>query len=114
MLAPTGNASLDVLVGDINNVFAPFQNLSDPEATSLDKASDIVNGILGAVMAPLTLLNDGFALATAGIADLFPPFPAATLGMVHLGIPHLHTHPPALPIPCPALDRWRSQVACPS
>jgi RHS repeat-associated protein len=102
VLAPTGNASLDVLVGDLNDVFAPFQNLSDPDATGLDKASDIVNGILGAVMAPVTLLNDGFALATAGIAKLFPPLPAATLGMFHLGIPHLHTHPPAMPVPLPS------------
>jgi RHS repeat-associated protein len=103
LLAPTGNASLDVLIGDINDIAAPFQNLSDPEATGLDKASDIVNGILGVIQAPVTLLNDGFALATAGIAKLFPPLPAATLGMFHLGIPHLHTHPPAMPVPLPSL-----------
>src|SRR5262249_5598230 len=36
------------------------------------------------------------------IAKLFPPLPAATLAMPHLGIPHLHDHPPALPIPLPS------------
>ncbi|WP_437577381.1 RHS repeat-associated core domain-containing protein [Sorangium sp. So ce887] len=102
LIAPTGNAPLDVLVGDINNAAAPFQSLSDPEASDLDKANAVIGGTLSAVMTPITLMNDGFALATRDIAKLFPPLPAATLGMLHLGIPHMHTHPPAMPIPLPS------------
>lgn len=32
-----------------------------------------------------------------------PAMPAATLGMLHVGIPHLHAHPPAMPIPLPSI-----------
>ncbi|MGK4009198.1 PAAR domain-containing protein [Sorangium sp. So ce1036] len=103
LIAPTGSASLDVLVGDINDAAAPFQSLSDPEASALDKANAAIGGTLSAITTPLTLLNDGFALATRDVAKLFPAMPAATLGMLHLGIPHLHLHPPAMPIPLPSL-----------
>jgi RHS repeat-associated protein len=103
VLAPTGDASLDVLVGDLNDTFAPFQELGSPDASNLHKANALIGGIMGAIQAPVTLLNDGFALATAGIAKLFPPLPAATLGMLHLGFPHTHVHPPAMPIPLPSL-----------
>ncbi|WP_437755897.1 RHS repeat-associated core domain-containing protein [Sorangium sp. So ce1389] len=101
LIAPTGNATLDVLVGDINDTDAAFEPLSDPEATSLDKANAAIGGSLNAMMLPITLLNDGFALATRDIGKLIE-LPAATLGMLHLGIPHVHLHPPAMPIPLPS------------
>ncbi|XXT19766.1 RHS repeat-associated core domain-containing protein [Sorangium sp. So ce429] len=103
LIAPTGDASLDVLVGDINNAAAPFQSLSDPEASNLDKANAVIGGTLSAISMPMTLLDDGFALLTRDIANLLPAMPAATLGMLHLGTPHMHTHPPAMPIPLPSL-----------
>jgi RHS repeat-associated protein len=103
LIAPTGNASANVLVGDLDQVASPFQDLGANEGSPLDKANDVIGGILGAIQAPVTLLNDGFALATAGIAKLFPPMPAATLGMLHLGFPHIHDHPPAFPEPLPSL-----------
>ncbi|MGK3988993.1 RHS repeat-associated core domain-containing protein [Sorangium sp. So ce136] len=90
-----------MLAGDINDAHAAFQPLSDPEATSLDKANAAVGGTLNAMMLPITLLNDGFALATRDIGKLIE-LPAATLGMLHLGIPHVHLHPPAMPIPLPS------------
>ncbi|WP_437755896.1 RHS repeat-associated core domain-containing protein [Sorangium sp. So ce1389] len=101
LILPTGDASLDVLAGDINDAHAAFQPLSDPEATTLDKANAVVGGTLNAMMLPITLLNDGFALATRDIGKLIE-LPAATLGMLHLGIPHVHLHPPAMPIPLPS------------
>ncbi|WP_437317053.1 RHS repeat-associated core domain-containing protein [Sorangium sp. So ce385] len=101
LITPTGDASLDVLIGDINDAHAAFQPLSDPEATDLDKANAAIGGTLNAVMLPITLLNDGFALATRDIGKLIE-LPAATLGMLHLGIPHVHLHPPAMPIPLPS------------
>ncbi|WP_437655320.1 RHS repeat-associated core domain-containing protein [Sorangium sp. So ce1182] len=99
--SPTGNASLDVLAGDIKDAKAAFEPLSDPEATNLEKANAAIGGTLNAVMLPITLLNDGFALATRDIGKLIE-LPAATLGMLHLGIPHVHLHPPAMPIPLPS------------
>ncbi|WP_438007093.1 RHS repeat-associated core domain-containing protein [Sorangium sp. So ce321] len=101
LIKPTGDASLDVLAGDINDAHAAFQPLSDPEASTLDKANAAVGGTLNAMMLPITLLNDGFALATRDIGKLIE-LPAATLGMLHLGIPHVHLHPPAMPIPLPS------------
>ena len=73
-----------------------------------DKANAVISGTLGAIETPVTLLNDGFALLTHDIAKLFPALPAATLGMMHLGAPHTHTHPPSFippapPIPLPSL-----------
>src|SRR5262249_10700171 len=89
LIAPTGDATWDTLASDINQAAAPFQDLSSKDASDLDRANDVIGGIMGAIMTPLNLLNDGFALLTAPIAKLFPPLPAATLGMLHLGIPHL-------------------------
>lgn len=71
LLAPTGDAKLDVLVGDLNQTAAPFQELSNEDATDLDKANAVIGGTLNAVMTPVTLLNDGFALLTA---DIFMTF----------------------------------------
>lgn len=108
LIAPTGNAPLDVLAGDINKVASQYDVLTSNDASSLDKAKAGLDLVLGIVQTPVNLLNDGFALATAGIAKLFPALPAATLGMLHLGWPHVHMHPPtyippAIFIPLPSL-----------
>jgi uncharacterized Zn-binding protein involved in type VI secretion len=53
-------------------------------------------------MAPINLLNEGFATATASIAKALPSFPAATLLSLAVGIPHAHiAHPPSGPPPVP-------------
>ncbi|WP_437577373.1 RHS repeat-associated core domain-containing protein [Sorangium sp. So ce887] len=101
LIAPTGNATLGVLTGDINDAHAASQRLSDPKATDLDKANAVIGESLNAIMLPVTLLNDGFALATRDIGKLIE-LPAATLLTPHLGIPHVHLHPPAMPIPLPS------------
>jgi uncharacterized Zn-binding protein involved in type VI secretion len=60
----------------------------------------------------MSLLQDmadvGFANLTSSIAAVFPPFPAATLTMMYVGLPHAHSHPPSLippapPIPLPSI-----------
>ncbi|MBV8522276.1 MAG: PAAR domain-containing protein [Acetobacteraceae bacterium] len=59
-----------------------------------------VAGVLGTVQ---QALDTGFAELTAPIAALFPPLPAATLGMPYLGVPHIHEHPPSLIPPAPPI-----------
>ncbi|HEY0779264.1 MAG TPA: PAAR domain-containing protein [Gemmatirosa sp.] len=68
----------------------------------------VVGGVMGALGMPLDMMNTGFANLTAPLAALFPSFPAATLGMLYVGMPHTHVHPPSLippapPIPLPSL-----------
>lgn len=108
LIAPTGNTSVDVMADVINRAAAPFQDIPPPEEGHLKRANVIVNGILGAIQMPVDLLNAGFALATKDIAKVFPPMPAATLGMLHVGWPHGHTHPPSFippapPVPLPSM-----------
>lgn len=87
---------------DLEEIKEAFETLTSEDATPLAKADAALGGILGALQLPFTLANDHFALATEGLADLVPPQDAATLGTFHLGIPHMHTHPPAMPIPLPS------------
>jgi uncharacterized Zn-binding protein involved in type VI secretion len=80
-----------------------------------EKAAAVVRKtqqVAGTVMGATSLLQDmidvGFANLTAPIADLFPEFPAATLTMLYVGLPHAHSHPPSLippapPVPLPSL-----------
>lgn len=103
LIAPTGNTSVDVMADVINRAASPFQNIPPPEEGHLKRANVIVNGILGVIQAPVDLLNAGFALATKDIAKLFPPMPAATLGMLHIGWPHGHMHPPSFIPPAPPI-----------
>ena len=67
-----------------------------------------IGSVMGTIMAPIDMLNTGFASATNFIAQALPSFPAAFLGSLAVGIPHIHAHPPSLippapPIPLPAI-----------
>lgn len=102
------NAKLDAMASVINDTAAPFMTLPPPHQGAVGFASQALNGALGLVSAPATLLDTGFAMATAGIASYFPALPAATLGAPHLGPPHPHGHPPSLvppapPVPLPSI-----------
>ncbi|MCL2724321.1 MAG: PAAR domain-containing protein [Polyangiaceae bacterium] len=99
----SGNAVKDATADIVNSTAAPFQNLSNPNASVLDKASGVVGAVAGVASMPTKFLDDAFARATDRIAKALPSFPAATIGMVTIGIPHLHTHPPAMPIPLPGI-----------
>ncbi|WP_437738802.1 PAAR domain-containing protein [Sorangium sp. So ce1335] len=70
----------------------------------------VVGGAMTLFNMPLDLVNTGFAVATNFIADRVPPMPAATLGMLYIGFPHGHLHPPSftppvtpVPVPLPSL-----------
>jgi uncharacterized Zn-binding protein involved in type VI secretion len=64
--------------------------------------------VMGALSVPQDMLNVGFANLTAPIAAVFPSFPAATITMLYVGVPHAHSHPPSLippapPVPLPSI-----------
>ena len=103
MQKESGNAVTNAVADIVNQSAQPFQGLSNPDASKLEKASAVVNGVMGLAQAPTAFLDDAFARLTNPIAQVFPCFPAAVMGMPVLGIPHEHTHPPAFPIPLPAL-----------
>ncbi len=50
---------------------------------------------------PMDAINMGIATATAGISKALPSFPAATLGSLAIGCPHVHVPPtpPFFPLP---------------
>ena len=60
--------------------------------------SDAMNEVLELIGAPEALLNETFATATAGLAALVPPLPAATMLSPHFGV-HGHVHLPFSPLP---------------
>jgi uncharacterized Zn-binding protein involved in type VI secretion len=63
-----------------------------------------INNVLSVVNKPVDLLNTGFAKATNFIANAMPPFPAATMYSMALGVPHAHVlHPPSGPLPLPPI-----------
>jgi len=67
-----------------------------------------IGSVMNTVMTPVNMLNEGFATATNFIAQALPSFPAAFLGSLVIGIPHIHAHPPSLippapPVPLPAI-----------
>jgi uncharacterized Zn-binding protein involved in type VI secretion len=68
----------------------------------------VVGSVMGALSVPGDMLNAGFANLTGPIAKILPSFPAATITMLYVGMPHTHSHPPSLvppapPIPMPSL-----------
>jgi uncharacterized Zn-binding protein involved in type VI secretion len=72
------------------------------------RVQGVVGGVMGALSVPGDMLNAGFANLSAPLAKLLPAFPAATIGMLYVGLPHTHNHPPSLippapPIPLPSL-----------
>ena len=103
------NAAADV----VNRIAAPFQTLGDPKVTAFEKAQRVVAAAASLPKAPVEFMNNAFARATDGIAKMLPSYPAA-LAMVSpvAGIPHVHTHPPAMPNPLPAIGQIIT--GCPS
>ncbi len=86
----------------------PSQTPAQHTVAAVRAFQGVVGGVMGALAMPLDMMNAGFANLTAPLAALFPSFPAATLGMLYVGMPHTHIHPPSLippapPIPLPSL-----------
>ncbi len=61
----------------------------------------VAGAVMGAMAVPMELLNTGVAVALNGVADVLPSFPAAHLGSLYVGAPHMHAHPPSLAPPAP-------------
>ena len=106
----SGSILDNALRGVIAERVAPFMQ-PETEAEQKQRASEtplatatrLVGGGLALLQAPVELLNTGFAVTTAPLANMVPPLPAATLTSLHLGTPHVHAHPPAMPTPLPSL-----------
>jgi len=69
----------------------------------LRKVQQTVGTVMGAMNVLEDMANVGFANLTNPIAAALPSFPAATLGMLYMGVPHAHSHPPSLIPPAPPL-----------
>src|SRR5690606_38529613 len=49
--------------------------------------------------APVDKFNEVFANATAALAEVWPTFPAATMGSMAVGLPHMHSTLPFVVLP---------------
>lgn len=106
--SPTGIAPVDCVADAINAVAAPFQQGPDPELGVAGAVAHWTGAALGVVGAVQNVVDTGFAALTAPLAKVWPSMPAVTLGVLHLGTPHTHAHPPSLippapPIPLPSM-----------
>lgn len=98
------------VIAPIAEAFAPSDPTAPPAPSNPARTVQKVAGAaLAAINAPVEMMNNGFAMATAGIAAMFPTMPAATIGSLYVAPPHGHLHPPSLtppvtvPIPLPSL-----------
>lgn len=114
MAKEAGNAATSAVADVVNQTAAPFQNLKKPTDVfdAFAQAQAVVGAVAGLANAPTEFLNNAFARATNGIAKALPSFPAAILGSLAVGIPHTHTHPPAMPVPLPGIGAVLT--ACPT
>jgi uncharacterized Zn-binding protein involved in type VI secretion len=67
-----------------------------------------IGNVMRSVFNPIEDINMAIATSTNAIAQALPSFPAATLGMIAVGVPHAHLHPPSLippapPVPLPVI-----------
>lgn len=108
LVAPTGSPGLNSVIDAVNVTAAPFQSAPPAEGGTAGAVAQGLGGVLGVVGAPAMIIDTAFASLTAPIAKLFPALPAITLGGLHIGTPHAHTHPPSLvppapPVPLPSI-----------
>lgn len=82
---------------------SPAEQRQRDDESPLATATRLLGGSLALLNVPIELLGTGFALLTAPLGAAVPPLPAATLASLHLGAPHLHSHPPAMPLPLPSI-----------
>lgn len=107
---PTGRAELGPIKAQFDESKKALQGqldpLTDPKASVSEKAAGVLGAAFSAMNAPIELLDAGFASAASAILgpSMMPSFPAATVGSLHVGLPHTHTHPPAL-VPLPSIGQ---------
>ncbi|MCL2724325.1 MAG: PAAR domain-containing protein [Polyangiaceae bacterium] len=97
----SGNAFKDSYA-DLVNKIAPLRwDSMNPKASGRDKATQLFGAAAFVANVPAAIgyfSNDLFARATNRIAKALPSLPAATMGSMVLGIPHIHREmPPPLP-----------------
>ncbi len=109
-----GNAITSAVADIVNQTAAPFQKLAAPKNVfdAFAQAQAVVGAIASLANAPTEFLNNAFARATNSISQALPSLPAATMTAMTLGIPHTHTHPPAMPPPLPGIGMVLT--ACPT
>lgn len=59
-----------------------------------------IGTVMATINAPVDKFNETFAVATAALAQVWPEFPAATIGSLAVGLPHAHI---PLPTPLPVI-----------
>ncbi len=68
-----------------------------------------IGSVMQTAFSPIEGANLAIATTTNAVAQALPSYPAATAGMLTIGLPHGHTHPPSLvppvtvPVPLPVL-----------
>jgi hypothetical protein len=75
---------------------------TEPPAPPANPARVLQQGIgkvMATVNAPVDMFNEGFATATAGLAAVWPTFPAATMLSLAVGLPHSHAPLPMVVLP---------------
>lgn len=92
------------LKGQVNDYVTLLTSKVPAHRGKLGHVSKGLNVVLGTLNIASSLLDTGFAVATAPLAAMLPAFPAATmLSTWHMGIPHAHSHPPSLIPPAPPI-----------
>jgi uncharacterized Zn-binding protein involved in type VI secretion len=107
--------NLEALSQTVNSTISSVKSAGDVvtlETSPLENPARAISTVTGAISSvatlPLELANTGIALATNAISSVLPPFPAAQLGSLYVGLPHGHAHPPSMippapPVPLPSL-----------
>lgn len=89
------------------NAVTPVKDLltgeMEPPSNPARAFQQVGGAILGMANLAMDVTNAGVAAITAPLAAALPPFPAATLGSLYVGIPHAHAHPPSMGIPLPSI-----------
>lgn len=100
---------VDAMKSEASNLIA-FADAPKEGQGALSYMTQLAGGAMGIMNAGSTLLDTGFAVATADIAARMPSLPAAVIGgVLHMGTPfHAHAHPPSLippaaPVPLPSI-----------
>jgi uncharacterized Zn-binding protein involved in type VI secretion len=119
-LSDIGKNEVSSLGSVLSGAVAPFQQAAapppaappgspPPPSNPVRTVQQVAGGIMGLINLPVDLMNTGFGVATNFISQALPSFPAAYLGCVYVGPPHIHMHPPNItppnpvPVPLPSI-----------
>lgn len=92
----------DALKDAVDRATAPLAAEPPPGETRFEWGYRMVVAGLSLAALPGDLAGAGLAMATRGVGAAIE-LPAATLLCPHVGSPHVHAHPPAMPAPLPSV-----------